>query len=470
MRTTLVNRETGERRFSIGVAFVIGVILASALVALPIASMAQTTPPPIVPTPQPDTASVEPEPAGLPAPASDIDLTAPHLQTIAQGVVDLEGSVVWRVREVAPSAEAAAAETAGFSFNLARTGTTLLFNEASGGRSRLEPGEAGFVAANDPTARTASGPDPATVWVFEVVAPNAQAGDALTAGTVLFTSDIVDDYPEGTFDAEFKRAVLLPNESLELATTTGPSLVMVTAGRLQGSSNGSAPVPLDAGVGRLSREALSLRNTGSDNAIVVIGAIGDPVDDASATSAETSRAEDAEQAATNAETPTATDEGAADTAPEEAAPVADEQSTTEESVPAAESAEEPAADQVVAPSGSDTDGDGLSDEEEAAYGSDPLNQDYDADGLLDGVEVYQYGTDPLNNDSDGDGILDGAEVNEAGTNPASTDSDGDGLSDTDETYTYGTGPAAFDTDGDGVGDGEEVLVFGTDPTDPASGP
>ncbi|MBA3643422.1 MAG: hypothetical protein H0W59_05060, partial [Chloroflexia bacterium] len=52
MRTTLVNHETGERRFSIGTAFVIGVLLTSALAALPVASMAQTTPPPIVPTPQ----------------------------------------------------------------------------------------------------------------------------------------------------------------------------------------------------------------------------------------------------------------------------------------------------------------------------------------------------------------------------------------------------------------------------------
>ena len=52
----------------------------------------------------------------------------------------------------------------------------------------------------------------------------------------------------------------------------------------------------------------------------------------------------------------------------------------------------------------DIDGDGLSDIDEAAYGSDPLNRDYDADGLLDGEEVYVHGTDPLNNDSDGDGL------------------------------------------------------------------
>ncbi len=118
----------------------------------------------------------------------------------------------------------------------------------------------------------------------------------------------------------------------------------------------------------------------------------------------------------------------------------------------------------------DIDGDGLSDVDEAAYGSDPLNRDYDADGLLDGEEVYVYGTDPLNNDTDGDGLLDGEEVNQFGTSSTSTDADGDGLVDDDELFVYGTAPDAFDTDGDGIGDGEEVLTFGTNPLDPASGP
>jgi hypothetical protein len=57
----------------------------------------------------------------------------------------------------------------------------------------------------------------------------------------------------------------------------------------------------------------------------------------------------------------------------------------------------------------DTDGDGLSDEEEAAIGTDPTNPDTDGDGLSDGVEVA-LGTDPLDPDTDGDGIDDGTEV------------------------------------------------------------
>ena len=58
----------------------------------------------------------------------------------------------------------------------------------------------------------------------------------------------------------------------------------------------------------------------------------------------------------------------------------------------------------------DSDNDGLTDAEEAALGTDPLNPDSDGDGLNDGEEVKTYGTDPLNPDTDSDGFNDGEEV------------------------------------------------------------
>ena len=58
---------------------------------------------------------------------------------------------------------------------------------------------------------------------------------------------------------------------------------------------------------------------------------------------------------------------------------------------------------------SDSDGDGLTDDEEAAIGTDPLDEDTDGDGLTDADEV-ERGTDPLDQDTDGDGYSDFDEV------------------------------------------------------------
>ena len=109
----------------------------------------------------------------------------------------------------------------------------------------------------------------------------------------------------------------------------------------------------------------------------------------------------------------------------------------------------------------DTDGDGLTDAEEAALGTDPNDPDSDADGLNDGAEVAA-GTDSLDPDTDGDGVNDGDEIAN-GTDPLDSDSDGDGVSDGDEAAN-GTDPLNSDSDGDGVSDGDEV-ANGTDPLD-----
>jgi hypothetical protein len=69
----------------------------------------------------------------------------------------------------------------------------------------------------------------------------------------------------------------------------------------------------------------------------------------------------------------------------------------------------------------DTDGDGLSDQQETAfYGTDPNRADTDDDGLSDAAEIWVHGTDPLNADTDGDGMSDGAEVL-AGRSPLVSD-------------------------------------------------
>ncbi len=135
----------------------------------------------------------------------------------------------------------------------------------------------------------------------------------------------------------------------------------------------------------------------------------------------------------------------------------------------------------------DSDGDGLTDDEEAVIGTDPTNPDTDGDGVGDKIEyVLQTKQDsgvgaefnPLKfgtflqcanltlpfPDSDGDGLNDCEEAIE-GTNPYLQDSDGDGLPDQLEVLR-GVFPLVddrlFDTDDDGMLNGTE-LKQGTDP-------
>lgn len=113
----------------------------------------------------------------------------------------------------------------------------------------------------------------------------------------------------------------------------------------------------------------------------------------------------------------------------------------------------------------DTDGDGLTDAEEARLGTDPKSKDTDKDGIADGQEV-KMGLDPRNLDTDGDTLYDGGELVYE-TDPLKPDTDGDGLSDGEEVYVTRTDPLKVDTDGDGVNDGTEV-ANGTNPLDAKS--
>ena len=51
----------------------------------------------------------------------------------------------------------------------------------------------------------------------------------------------------------------------------------------------------------------------------------------------------------------------------------------------------------------DSDGDGVTDEQEVLLGTDPNNPDTDGDDLIDGLEV-KLGTDPLLPDTDGETV------------------------------------------------------------------
>ena len=151
------------------------------------------------------------------------------------------------------------------------------------------------------------------------------------------------------------------------------------------------------------------------------------------------------------------------------------------------------------PGDADTDNDGLTDGQERTAGTNPLDADTDDDGLADGEEAA-LGADPLVADTDGDGLSDGVEAGRAtgvaagqsdvanisfagtgtgwtpDTDPSTTtdltkaDTDGDGLLDGLEDANHNgkvdageTNPNVADTDGDGLKDGAEVNTHGTNP-------
>ncbi len=111
---------------------------------------------------------------------------------------------------------------------------------------------------------------------------------------------------------------------------------------------------------------------------------------------------------------------------------------------------------------SDTDSDGISDEEEEKLGTNPFASDTDGDGISDFDEIYSHKTDPFSTDTDRDGLSDSKEILDYRTNPLTPDTDNDGLPDSDELLVYKTNPLFADTDGDTISDSNEIKN-GTNP-------
>lgn len=119
---------------------------------------------------------------------------------------------------------------------------------------------------------------------------------------------------------------------------------------------------------------------------------------------------------------------------------------------------------------SDLDGDGIQDLWELKAGLNPESasdaaEDPDEDGLTNLVE-FRHSSSPLVSDTDSDGLSDEQEVNLYGTSPILMDTDGDAMPDPFEIQHQlnprSTTDATQDNDNDGVGNAAEFLT-GTDP-------
>ena len=351
------------------------------------------------------TETVEAEPTE--APAADIDLAvsdeeinrdAPGAAIIAQGLVYVESDeIVWRARQIdIPTVEDAVSIGAdNVSFLVQRTGETVVRNDVTNKRTRIEVGEAFYAPAGDAYTRANYVEAESQAWLIELTVPDAEP-DTLTGGDIFYESETFGDVPTGTYDAELTRGVLFPDEEDFFLVQTGSAMVMATYGSIEVSSGTDAPVTLEVGDGQLVTGDVAIRNGGPEPVAYVVAAIGAPVADPVA-------ADDAPEA-----TPGATDDGT----PQAADPVDEGDATGDDTgdatggVPVVEGDD-----------GTDSDGDRLTDAQEAELGTDAFTQDTDADGIDDGTELIDFGTDSLNPDSDADGFSDGDEQYSFGTDP-----------------------------------------------------
>lgn len=100
----------------------------------------------------------------------------------------------------------------------------------------------------------------------------------------------------------------------------------------------------------------------------------------------------------------------------------------------------------------DDDEDGLHDDQEAVFGTDPLDADSDDDGWNDDYEVNVSGTDPLVWDTDGDQHPDSSDGCPLAWNANQRDRDRDGVQDACDNCPSAVNPDQTDNEGDGRGD------------------
>jgi hypothetical protein len=301
--------------------------------------------------------------------------TASHEQVVAQGlaIFDLVPGM-WRVTEIEiPAEDEAEAITRDVSFLVQIEGSTIVRNEVTSKRALVETGEAYFFSGGDPYTSLNAGEDPSIAWVVEYVSADASDDDA--GGDVIFKTNAIEDFPEGTRDLELVANTLFPDESAPFPEHEGSALLLVTEGAVTASA-GAGVSTLKAGDGLLLPGSVELTNNGDTEARYVVVVIGGEVGAGSDTGSAPTE---------EAETPEPTEEA------------------------------QPTATATTPPPSNDNDKDGLTNDEEEELGTDPEKSDTDGDGLVDRAE-RDY-TDPLDPDTDGDGTKDGDEELIFGTDP-----------------------------------------------------
>ena len=305
-----------------------------------------------------DTSADEETDSGASPNQADIDISGTE-QTIAQGLAAFDDfpDGMWRITELTPldMAEAESVVAPYFGFIYQVDGTTVVRNDVTGKRARLEPGEAYYLSTGDGYTRYRE-EDSSRAWLIEVVSVDADESDA--AGTVIWHSESLDGFPADTRDMELVGNHLLADGTAEIPDYEVDAMLVVTVGSVE-VTEGDETFGMDAPAGYQLTRSVSLSNASGEPASYVVAKIGPSVD---------------EYTGGSPTGDTGDTEDTGDTGDEDAA-----------------GEEELSPDDYMY----DGDGDALIDVDEAVYGTDPLDPDTDDDGYDDYVEIVIYGTNPL---------------------------------------------------------------------------
>jgi hypothetical protein len=376
---------------------------------------------------------------------------AGHSEVVAQRVVTLGGGAHhWLVTPIAVDAEQASVPTAHPSFLVALSGVVTLGDGAGSPQFELEAGEAAVVLAGDGFTHRSADDGPAEL--LDIAMADGVPGGA--TGEVGEAFELAG----GEYDFELIRDVLAPAEVLTLAAGAAPTLVAADGDVLVTGDAATMATELAAGTAATFPGSLTVVNLGEQPASVLATSVtpagtGGPTESsAPAESSEPAASTGSEPAPSSPTTPTTSAPAPSSTAAGGATTSIPATSSTTVAPGPADTLD-PGAINTNPSSFRDSDNDGLTDAEEAAFGSDPNHFDTDLDALNDDREAY-LGTDPRNPDTDGDGMEDGFE---------------DLFFDNPLDPTDYPGAGEVDTDGDRYSDNLETLI-GYDPNDPSSHP
>lgn len=192
---------------------------------------------------------------------------------IAHGLVYLDGtSQVWQVIQQKPAGVSQAqTSTPGTALLFQRSGATIVRNDVTGKRARLEASRGYYESAGDPYTLWADSSS-STLWSFGLVSPKNVAKEAF------YESPEMKGLAEGTYDLAMTRFILQPGDSVQLPDHTGPALVMAFAGKVNMTISGSSGA-LSEGDGQLVTGNGSVSNQGNQTAGFVFVAFGTKVSD-----------------------------------------------------------------------------------------------------------------------------------------------------------------------------------------------